>query len=39
MSLKMDREERETFLADVHVGMIAIEEPGRGALVAPIWYG
>lgn len=39
MSLKMDRSEREAYLADVHVGMIAIEEPGRGPLVAPIWYG
>jgi nitroimidazol reductase NimA-like FMN-containing flavoprotein (pyridoxamine 5'-phosphate oxidase superfamily) len=39
MSLKMDRTEREAFLADVHVGMIAIEEPGRGPLLAPIWYG
>lgn len=38
MSLKMTREEREAFLADLHVGMISIEEPGRGPLTVPIWY-
>jgi nitroimidazol reductase NimA-like FMN-containing flavoprotein (pyridoxamine 5'-phosphate oxidase superfamily) len=37
-SLKMSREEREAFLAGVHVGVISIEEPGRGPLTAPIWY-
>lgn len=30
--------EREAFLADVHVGMLAIDEPGRGPLNLPIWY-
>jgi nitroimidazol reductase NimA-like FMN-containing flavoprotein (pyridoxamine 5'-phosphate oxidase superfamily) len=38
MSLRMTREEREAFLADVHVGVISVEEPGRGPLTAPIWY-
>jgi len=38
MSLKMSKDEREAFLADLHVGVIAIEEPGRGPLTAPIWY-
>ena len=38
MSLSMTRAERETFLADVHVGVISIAEPGRGPLTAPIWY-
>lgn len=38
MSLKMNREEREEFLAGLHVGIISIEEPGRGPLTAPIWY-
>lgn len=37
-SLKMTREEREVFLAQVHVGVISIEEPGRGPLSAPVWY-
>jgi hypothetical protein len=39
MSLKMSRSEREAFLADVHVGVISVAEPGRGPLTAPIWYG
>ena len=39
MSLAMTRTEREAFLADVHVGVISIAEPGRGPLTVPIWYG
>lgn len=39
MSLQMSAQERETFLADVHVGVISIAEPGRGPLTVPIWYG
>jgi nitroimidazol reductase NimA-like FMN-containing flavoprotein (pyridoxamine 5'-phosphate oxidase superfamily) len=39
MSLQMTKSEREQFLADVHVGVISIAEPGRGPLTAPIWYG
>jgi nitroimidazol reductase NimA-like FMN-containing flavoprotein (pyridoxamine 5'-phosphate oxidase superfamily) len=38
MSLAMTREEREQFLADVHVGIISIQEDGRGPLTVPIWY-
>lgn len=34
----MTREEREEFLADVHVGILAVDEPGRGPLALPIWY-
>jgi nitroimidazol reductase NimA-like FMN-containing flavoprotein (pyridoxamine 5'-phosphate oxidase superfamily) len=34
----MTREERETFLAGVHVGVVSITEPGRGPLAAPVWY-
>ena len=34
----MTKAERETFLADVHVGLLAIDEPGRGPLNLPIWY-
>ena len=33
-----DRSEREEFLAGVHVGVLAIDEPGRGPLAVPIWY-
>jgi nitroimidazol reductase NimA-like FMN-containing flavoprotein (pyridoxamine 5'-phosphate oxidase superfamily) len=38
MSVKMTQDEREAFLADLHVGVISIEEPGRGPLSTPIWY-
>ena len=34
----MTRDEREAFLAGVHIGILAIDEPGRGPLAMPIWY-
>ena len=38
MSVTMTRQEREAFLADLHVGVISISEPGRGPLTVPVWY-
>jgi hypothetical protein len=38
VSLAMTKQERETFLADLHVGIISIAEEGRGPLTVPIWY-
>ena len=38
MSLAMTQEEREAFLADLHVGVISIEQEGRPPLTVPIWY-
>ena len=38
MSLAMTRQEREGFLADVHVGIISVPEDGRGPLTVPVWY-
>lgn len=38
MSTKMTREERETFLAGVHVGILSLAEAGRGPLTVPVWY-
>jgi nitroimidazol reductase NimA-like FMN-containing flavoprotein (pyridoxamine 5'-phosphate oxidase superfamily) len=38
MSLAMTKQEREAFLADVHVGVISIAELGRGPLTVPVWY-
>lgn len=38
MSLAMTKDEREAFLADLHVGVISIDESGRGPLTVPIWY-
>jgi nitroimidazol reductase NimA-like FMN-containing flavoprotein (pyridoxamine 5'-phosphate oxidase superfamily) len=34
----MTQQERETFLADAHIGIICISDPGRGPLAVPIWY-
>lgn len=38
MSLAMTKQEREAFLAGVHIGIISISEEGRGPLTVPIWY-
>ena len=38
MSLTMTKEEREAFLADVHVGVISVAEDAHGPLTVPIWY-
>ena len=38
MSFVMTVEEREAFLADVHVGVLAVEREGRAPLAVPIWY-
>jgi hypothetical protein len=35
----MSKEEREEYLSRPHVGVIAIEQPGRGPLAVPVWYG
>jgi nitroimidazol reductase NimA-like FMN-containing flavoprotein (pyridoxamine 5'-phosphate oxidase superfamily) len=35
MSLIMTQQEREAFLADVHVGVISISDEGRGPLTVP----
>ena len=38
MSLAMTRPEREAFLADLHVGVISIEQGDAAPLTVPIWY-
>jgi PPOX class probable F420-dependent enzyme len=38
MSLSMTKKDREAFLADTHVAVISIAEPGRGPLTIPVWY-
>jgi nitroimidazol reductase NimA-like FMN-containing flavoprotein (pyridoxamine 5'-phosphate oxidase superfamily) len=38
MSFNMTKQEREAFLADVHVGIVSIPEEGRGPLAVPVWY-
>jgi nitroimidazol reductase NimA-like FMN-containing flavoprotein (pyridoxamine 5'-phosphate oxidase superfamily) len=34
----MTKAEREAFLAGVHVGVLAVDEPGRGPCAIPVWY-
>lgn len=38
MSTVMTREQREAFLAGVHVGVLSLNEEGRGPLTIPVWY-
>ncbi len=38
MSFKMTKEQRETFLADLHVGVIGVATAGRGPYLFPVWY-
>jgi len=38
MSLTMTREEREAFLAALHVGVISIEQQDRAPITVPVWY-
>jgi len=35
---KMTASEKQAFLADLHVGVLSIPEPGRGPLTVPVWY-
>ncbi len=37
-TLSMTREEREAFLADLHVGVLSIAEADGRTLTVPIWY-
>jgi PPOX class probable F420-dependent enzyme len=34
----MTRTEREAFLAETHVAMLAVADDDRGPLVVPVWY-
>lgn len=38
MSFDMTKEQRETFLADLHVGIIGVAATGRGPYLFPVWY-
>lgn len=38
MSTSMTQQEKETFLAGVHVGVISISQKDRAPLAIPIWY-
>lgn len=36
---KMSSDDREKFLSDLHVGVVAVERQDRAPLAVPIWYG
>jgi nitroimidazol reductase NimA-like FMN-containing flavoprotein (pyridoxamine 5'-phosphate oxidase superfamily) len=36
--LSMSREQREAFLADVHVGVLAVAQPDGPPALTPVWY-
>ena len=38
MTTTMTGEEREAFLADVHVGVLSVAQDGRAPLTVPVWY-
>jgi len=38
MPIGMTQQEKENFLAGVHVGIISITQAGRAPLTIPIWY-
>jgi len=38
MSLAMSRAEREAFLAETHVAVVSVAQPGRAPLSVPVWY-
>ena len=38
MTTRMTKSERESFLAGVHVAVVAIPEEGQGPLTTPVWY-
>lgn len=38
MSLAMSKDQREEFLAGLHVGIVSIQREGKGPLTVPIWY-
>ncbi|WP_433274939.1 pyridoxamine 5'-phosphate oxidase family protein [Pseudonocardia xinjiangensis] len=38
MSFAMTAQERQEFLAGVHVGVVAVNRPERAPLAVPVWY-
>lgn len=37
--MPMNEEQQQQFLAEMHVGVVAIARDGRAPLAVPIWYG
>lgn len=38
MPRPLTREERETFLSELHVGIVSMADGDRGPLASPVWY-
>src|SRR5262245_10426921 len=38
MSTRMTQAEKEAFLADLHVGVLSLNQPARAPLTVPVWY-
>jgi len=38
MSLAMTREERESFLAELHIGVVSVPDGDGSPLTCPVWY-
>jgi nitroimidazol reductase NimA-like FMN-containing flavoprotein (pyridoxamine 5'-phosphate oxidase superfamily) len=38
VAVAMSKEERQAFLADVHVGVLSVEQPPQAPLTVPVWY-
>ena len=38
VNITMSEAERQEFLAGLHIGVVSINEPGRGPLTVPVWY-
>ncbi len=38
MNSRMSKQQREAFLAETRVAIVALAEPGRGPLAVPVWY-
>ena len=38
VKITMSEAERQEFLAGLHIGIVSINEPGRGPLAVPVWY-
>jgi PPOX class probable F420-dependent enzyme len=35
---KMSSDEKQQFLADLHVGVLSVQRPDRAPLTVPVWY-
>lgn len=35
---RMTADEKQSFLAGLHVGVLGLNDPGRGPLTVPVWY-